>query len=60
MPPAFQFMAEFTPLRHYMTIVRDIMLKGTTLAMLSQHAVALALQAVISGAIVWVLMRRTD
>jgi ABC-2 type transport system permease protein len=60
MPPALQFIAEFTPLRHYMSIVREIMLKGTTLAMLSEHAVALALQAVVSGAIVWVLMRRTD
>jgi ABC-2 type transport system permease protein len=60
MPPAFQFIAEFTPLRHYMTIVREIMLKGTTLTMLSDHAIALALQAVVSGAIVWALMRRTD
>jgi ABC-2 type transport system permease protein len=60
MPPAFQFIAEFTPLRHYMTIVREIMLKGTTLAMLSRHAVALGLQTVVSGAIVWMLMRRTD
>jgi ABC-2 type transport system permease protein len=60
MPPVLQFIAEFTPLRHYMSIVREIMLKGTTLAMLSEHAVALALQAVVSGAIVWVLMRRTD
>ncbi|MDP3046277.1 MAG: ABC transporter permease [Chloroflexota bacterium] len=60
MPPAFQFIAEFTPLRHYMSIVREIMLKGATLAMLSQHAVALALQAGVSGAIVWVLLRRTD
>jgi ABC-type multidrug transport system permease subunit len=55
-----QFVAEFTPLRHYMSIVREIMLKGTTLAMLSEHAVALAIQAMASGAVVWVLIRRTD
>jgi ABC-2 type transport system permease protein len=60
MPPVLQLVAEFTPLRHYMSIVREIMLKGTTLAMLSEHAVALAIQAVASGAVVWVLIRRTD
>jgi ABC-2 type transport system permease protein len=60
MPPAFRFISEFTPLRHYMTIVREIMLKGATLATLSQHAVALAAQAVASGAIVWMLLRRTE
>jgi ABC-2 type transport system permease protein len=60
MPPALQFVAEFTPLRHYMSVVREIMLKGATLSMLSQNAIALTLQAVVSGAIVWMLLRRTD
>ncbi len=60
MPPALQFVAELTPLRHYMSIVRAIMLKGETAVMLSQHAFALAIQAVVSGAGLWILMRRTD
>lgn len=58
MPVALQFLAEFSPLRHYISIVREIMLKGATLDMLWSHAVALLLLAVGSGVVVWGLLKR--
>lgn len=58
MPAALQFLAEFSPLRHYLTIIREVMLKGTSLEMLADHAVALALLTLASGAIAWGLLQR--
>jgi len=43
MPSGLQALATFTPLRHYMTILRDVMIKGTTLSSLWPHALALLL-----------------
>jgi ABC-2 type transport system permease protein len=58
MPPAFQFLAEFTPLRHYLTIIRENMLKGTGLDMLAPHAAALGAQTLGAAAGAWGLLRR--
>lgn len=41
MPPFFQFLSLFNPLRHYITIVRGILLKGVGLDVLWIHALAL-------------------
>ena len=58
MPVGLQMLAEFSPLRHYLTAVREIMLKGTPLALLVRSATALALLTVASGAIAWGLLKR--
>jgi ABC-2 type transport system permease protein len=41
MPPFFQLLSLFDPLRHYVTIARSIILKGVGLEVLWPHAVAL-------------------
>ncbi len=43
MPLGLRIFATFTPLRHYMTIVRDVMIKGATLTSLWPNALALLL-----------------
>jgi ABC-2 type transport system permease protein len=47
MPPFFQILSLFNPLRHYITIVRGILLKGVGLEALWMHVLALALFAVV-------------
>ncbi len=42
MPPLFQVIARFVPLRYYLTIVRSIMLKGASLQQLWPEVAALA------------------
>ncbi len=42
MPVWLQFLAAFSPMRHYITIVKSVMIKGATLPMLWDHALALA------------------
>lgn len=58
MPVGLQMLAEFSPLRHYLTGVREIMLKGTPLALLVQSAISLLLLAVAAGATAWGLLKR--
>ncbi len=41
MPVWLQLLAEFSPMRHYITIVKSVMIKGATLPMLWEHAAAL-------------------
>lgn len=41
MPGWLQFLAAFSPMRHYITIVKAVMIKGATLPMLWEHALAL-------------------
>ena len=43
MPPLMSFIATFSPLQHFMSISRAIILKGSTLTMLWQHVVPLIL-----------------
>jgi ABC-2 type transport system permease protein len=47
MPPFFQMLSWFNPLRHYITIVRGILLKGVGLEALWMHVLMLAGFAVI-------------
>ncbi len=47
MPTFFQTLSLFNPLRHYITIVRGILLKGVGLEALWMHAIALACFAVV-------------
>jgi ABC-2 type transport system permease protein len=42
MPPVFQVLSLFNPLRHYITIVRGILLKGVGLDVLWPNALSLA------------------
>jgi ABC-2 type transport system permease protein len=58
MPTFLQALAELTPLQHYLTVVRDVMLKGSTLEMLAWNAGALVVLAVALGAVAWLLLRR--
>jgi ABC-2 type transport system permease protein len=59
MPPFMRFFAEFSPLQHFMVIVRDIFIKGATLPMLTYHVVMLAVLAISTTAAAWVLFVRT-
>lgn len=47
MPPIFRYLSLFNPLRHYVAIVRGIMLKGIGLEALWPHAIALLLFAIV-------------
>ncbi|MBM3136102.1 MAG: ABC transporter permease, partial [Chloroflexi bacterium] len=58
MPTFLQALAELTPLQHYLTVVRDVMLKGSTLEMLAWNAGALVVLAVALGAVAWLLLQR--
>lgn len=61
LPPALNIVSNFIPLRHYLTIIRGIMLKGTTLETLTPEALALASLTLAIGAIVMLnLGRRID
>ena len=59
MPSFMRFFAEFSPLQHFMVIVRDIFIKGATLPMLTYHVVMLAILAIATTAAAWVLFVRT-
>ncbi|MCP4541635.1 MAG: ABC transporter permease [Chloroflexi bacterium] len=47
LPPALQAVAQIVPFRHYLTIVRGVMLKGAGLDVLWPHAVAMALMGIL-------------
>jgi ABC-2 type transport system permease protein len=58
MPVFLQGLAALTPLQHYLTVVRDVMLKGSTLEMLAWNACALVVLAIALGAVAWLLLQR--
>lgn len=61
MPEAFQAVAEFSPLRHYLTSIREIMIKGTPLESLASHSIAAVALTAGYGAAAWLLLtRQTD
>ncbi|HEY9661425.1 MAG TPA: ABC transporter permease, partial [Allocoleopsis sp.] len=47
MPPFFQVLSLLNPMRHYIAIVRGILLKGAGLDVLWLHALALAIFAIV-------------
>lgn len=53
MPRALQALSLFTPLRHYMRILKDIMLKGADMSTLAPSALALAGLALVYGLLAW-------
>ncbi|HEX9076190.1 MAG TPA: ABC transporter permease [Anaerolineae bacterium] len=59
MPSFMRFFAEFSPLQHFMVIVRAIFIKGATLPMLTYHVAMLAVLAIATTATAWVLFVRT-
>lgn len=61
MPEFLQFISRFSPLRHYLVIVRGIMLKGATLDELWSSVVALAALSVVAGLVsIRIVTRRID
>jgi ABC-2 type transport system permease protein len=61
MPTFLQFVSRFSPLRHYLVIVRGIMLKGTTLAELWPSVMGLALLSIVAGFVsIRIVTRRID
>lgn len=55
MPPLWQTLSQINPLRHYITIVRDILLKGAGLDVIWPDVLALAAFAVVA---IWVSATR--
>jgi len=51
MPPLLQTLSHFVPLRHYLVIIRSIMLKGTPLSDLWPHVAALLALSLVTGLI---------
>jgi ABC-2 type transport system permease protein len=51
MPAFFQYLSWLNPLRHYVAIIRGILLKGVGLEVLYPHAIALAFFAIVLLAI---------
>ena len=47
MPPFFQTLSLLNPMRHYIAIVRGILLKGSGLDVLWMHALALVVFAIV-------------
>jgi len=61
MPPALSFLSNFFPLRHYLSLIRDIMIKGATVPVLAGRLIALAaLGLVILGVALHTLRQRLD
>jgi ABC-2 type transport system permease protein len=61
LPAALQWVAQFVPLRHYLAVIRNVMLRGAGPAVLWQHAAAvLATGAVVTGIAARNLSRRLD
>ena len=61
LPPAINILSNLAPLRHYLVIIRGIMLKGATLDVLMPQVLALSALAIVIGALaVLNLGRRVD
>jgi ABC-2 type transport system permease protein len=58
MPPLFQHLSVFNPLRHYVALVRSILLKGSGFELVWQPLVLLATLAVVMFGLGWGLFRR--
>jgi len=57
LPAALQTIALITPFRHYLTIIRAVMLKEAGLGVLWPHAVAMALMGLLVAAIAMRMLR---
>lgn len=59
MPKWAQYLGEILPLTHFLRIVRGIMLKGTSLSLLSNEFLALLVILIIVGIIAMLRYRQT-
>ena len=59
MPKWAQYLGEILPLTHFLRIVRGIMLKGTSLSLLSNEFLALLAILIIVGIIAMLRYRQT-
>jgi ABC-2 type transport system permease protein len=59
MPGFMQAIAQFSPLQHFTYITRAVFLKGADITMLWTHVVAMALLAVGTTSLAWVMFVRT-
>jgi ABC-2 type transport system permease protein len=59
MPWFMQVIAQFSPLQHFTYITRAVFLKGADLTMLTGHVFAMALLAIGTTSLAWVLFVRT-
>lgn len=59
MPWFMQLIAQFSPLQHFTYITRAVFLKGADLTMLVGHVLAMALLAIGTTSLAWVLFVRT-
>jgi len=61
LPAALQWLAQFVPLRHYLSVIRNVMLRGAGAGVLWQHAAAVVWTgAVLTGVAARNLNRRLD
>jgi ABC-2 type transport system permease protein len=58
MPPLMQMVANLVPIKHWLLIMRDIMLKGAGINMFWKELVALAILGVIINAVTLTILRR--
>ncbi len=58
MPPLMQMLANLVPIKHWLLIMKDIMLKGAGINMFWKELVALAILGVIINAVTLTILRR--
>jgi len=58
MPPLMQMVANLVPIKHWLLIMRDIMLKGAGINMFWKELVALAILGVIINAVTLTILRK--
>lgn len=59
MPLFMRFFAQLSPLQHFTSVVKSVFLKGADLPMLMGHVIALALLAIGTTTVAWILFVRT-
>ncbi len=58
MPPLMQLVANLVPIKHWLLVMRDIMLKGAGIGMFWRELVALAVLGVIINSVTLTILRR--
>ena len=57
LPVALQALSQLFPMQHYLTIIRDVMLKGADFSVVANEAVALAILTIGSAAVAMLALR---
>ncbi len=58
MPPLMQMIANLVPIKHWLLVMRDIMLKGAGIGMFWKELVALAILGIIINAVTLTILRK--